>query len=410
MLRAVDLESIVQQILLTRRDLTREQVLKLIYEKKRSAEDYFLDEVAARIVATELGVEIETEEETFTGEVAIKHLVSGLNDVTTIARVIAVYPVQVFSRSDLTEGKVARLQLADKTGIAKLVLWNDKIELVEAGKIQQGQIVRVLHAYVREGFDGNLELHLGTKGNLEVSPQNVDEKLLPRVADLMDKIGQLTPKKKKANVAGLVTQVFPVSEFTRKDGTQGKVRRLRIRDETAETTLVFWNEKADEVNSINEDNRLRIVNARVKTGLDGRLELHVENSTQISRMPNQATPTTGTRTQITHVADLKEEGGPFTIEAVVTSTPDLKEVTTAQNEKVLLASFDLEDDTGKIAVTLWRRHAELAKELTAGTRIRLRNAFVKRGFSNLLELVSRGSTKIEVVPKPESLHAENKIE
>jgi hypothetical protein len=78
----VDLENIVQQILLTRRDLTREEVLKKIYEKKRSAEDYFLDEVAARIVAVELGVEVQGENEAFNGEIKTKDLVSGLNDVT----------------------------------------------------------------------------------------------------------------------------------------------------------------------------------------------------------------------------------------------------------------------------------------------------------------------------------------
>ena len=76
----MDLENIVQQILLNRRDLTREEVLKKIYEKKRSAEDYFLDEVAARIVAVELGVEVQGENEAFNGEIKTKDLVSGLNE------------------------------------------------------------------------------------------------------------------------------------------------------------------------------------------------------------------------------------------------------------------------------------------------------------------------------------------
>ena len=96
----MDLEQIVQQILVSRRDLSRNDVLKKIYEKKRSAEDYFLDEVAARIVATELGVEIRGENEAFSGEINIKDLLSGLNDVTIAARIIAVDPVQTISRRD----------------------------------------------------------------------------------------------------------------------------------------------------------------------------------------------------------------------------------------------------------------------------------------------------------------------
>ena len=395
----MDLENIVQQILLNRHDLTREEVLKKIYEKKRSSEDYFLDEVAARIIALELGVEIQNEEEPFSGEIAIKDLVSGLNNVTIIARVIAVYSAQTFTRNDSTEGKVARLLLADKTGTLKLVLWNDKIELIEADRMKRGQIVRVLHAYVRESFDGQLELHLGNKGDLETSPKNVDESRLPRMEDFLDKIGRLKPEKKTVSISGTVTQVFPVSEFTRKDGTSGKVRRLRLRDETGETTAVFWNEKADELGAVCENDQLQITNARIKAGLDGRTELHVENSSQIEKTAGQAAQPVAAAAVIHRIADLTE-GRLAIIEATVTSAPIIKEVITSQGENVLVASFDLADDSGKIGVSLWRKHAEYARMLSIGTRIRLKDAYVKKGFLNPLELVSRSPTTIEVVSKP----------
>ena len=395
----MDLENIVQQILLNRHDLTREEVLKKIYEKKRSSEDYFLDEVAARIVALELGVEIQNEEEPFSGEIAVKDLVSGLNNVTIIARVIAVYSAQTFTRNDSTEGKVARLLLADKTGTLKLVLWNDKIELIETDRMKRGQIVRVLHAYVRESFDGQLELHLGNKGDLETSPKNVDESRLPRMEDFLDKIGRLKPEKKTVSISGTVTQVFPVSEFTRKDGTSGKVRRLRLRDETGETTAVFWNEKADELGAVCENDQLQITNARIKAGLDGRTELHVENSSQIEKTAGQAAQPVAAAAVIHRIADLTE-GRLAIIEATVTSAPIIKEVITSQGENVLVASFDLADDSGKIGVSLWRKHAEYARMLSIGTRIRLKDAYVKKGFLNPLELVSRSPTTIEVVSKP----------
>ena len=394
----MDLEQIVQLILLTRRDLTREDVLKLIYERKRSAEDYLLDDVAARIVASELGAEIPNQEEPFKSEIAIGNLVSGLNDVTLTARVIIVYPIQTFSKPDFTEGKVARLLLADKSGTLRLVLWNDKISLVEAGKIKHGNIVRVLHGYVREGLDGKLELHVGQRGDVQVSPPDSADNDYPSIDQFIDKIGNLTQKSKKASVLGAVYDVYPVSEFRRKDGSTGKVRRLRLRDETGEVSLVFWNEKADELGEVKKEDQLRIMNARVKTQSDGRIELHVDNATQIEKLVGQALAASVVSSEAARkIADLKEEGGPFTIEATVATTPNVREVTTAQKEKVLVASFDLTDDTGKIRVSLWRKHAELGKELSVGTRIKIRNAYAKRGFSNLLELVSRTSTIIEII-------------
>lgn len=405
----MDLENIVQQILVARRDLNRDEVLKRIYEKKRSAEDYFLDEVAARIVAAELGVEIENEQETFPSEIAIKNLVSGLNDVTIVARVIAIYPVQTFSRNDSTEGKVARSLLADETGTLELVLWDDKIKLIETGKMLQGQIVRVLHGYVRESFDGQLEIHLGRKGDVEISPEGVDESRFPRIADFIDKIEQITADKKKANVRGIVTWVSPVSEFTRKDGTHGRVRRVRLRDETGEAIIVFWNEKVDELDTIDEGGQLRIINTRVKTGLNGGVELHVGNSSQIQKMHDQIASLITVTEAARKIADLKTEGGPFTIEATVASTPTVREVNTSQGENVPLATFDLTDETGKIGITMWRKHAELTKDLTIGTQVKLKNIYVKRGFSNLLELASRNSTTIEIT-KPQTLPADNKAE
>jgi len=402
----VDLEQIVQQILLTRRDMSREDVLKKIYEKKRSAEDYFLDEVAARIVAMELGVEIQNEEETSKAEITIKNLVSGLNDVTIVGRVVAVYPVQTFPRSDMTQGKVSRALLTDGTDTIKLVLWDDQVELVETGKLQQGQIVRVLHAYVRESFDGKLELHLGKKGELEIAPQDVDEKRFPHTVEPMEKIGQVTPEKKKTSVQGFVVSASAVSEFTRKDGTSGKVRRLRLRDETGDIAVAIWNAKVDELGTIGEGDRLSIINARIKAGLDGRPELHVENSSQIEKTVAQAAPPAPTEA-LRKIADLKTEGGPFTIEATVASAPAVREITTSQGEKVLLATLDLADETAKIGATLWRKHAELARDLALGTRIKIKTVYVKKGFSNLLELVSRSSTTIEVISKPETLPAEN---
>jgi replication factor A1 len=397
----VDLEQVVERILVTRRDLSREEVLKRIYEKKRSAEDYLLDDVAARMIAAELGVDMPQKEEQFKSEITTSDLVSGLNDVTLTARVITAYPVQTFSKPDLTEGKVARLLLADKNGTLRLVLWNDKISLVENDKIKQGNIVRVLHGYVREGLDGKLELHLGQKGEVQVSPPSVVEKDYPKIDAFMDKIGSLTQKNKNANVLGTVFDVYSMSEFKRKDGSTGKVRRVRLRDETGEISLVFWNEKVDELGDVQRNNQLRIMNARVKTQPDGRMELHVDNSAQIEKLAGESLPQALVAGEVTRrIADLTE-GGLFTVEATVATAPNIREVTTSQQEKVLLASFDLADDTGKIRVTLWRKQAELGKDLTVGTRIKLENVYAKKGFSNLLELTSRNSTTIEVVSKPE---------
>jgi len=269
------IEATIEKILQSKQNLTREEVLRRIEEKKMMTQGFLTDEAAARIVASELGVE--PPRGSFRHEVLIKDLISGLSAITIVGRITHIYPVQTFIRSDMTEGKVAHLLISDKTGELKVVLWNDKASIVENGKVEEGQIVRVAHGYTREGRNGKLELHLSERGNLQV----------------------LSPAEEKVKVA-----------------------------------------------------------------------------------------------------EIKTEGGPITVEGVIATTPDRREVT-VKTEKIAVTSFDLSDETGKIRVALWRKLANAAKDFKAGTKIRIRNAYARKGFGDQLELTSRSATSIEVLTKPE---------
>ena len=296
------LEDVVKQILSSRRDLTRDEVLRMIEEKKASAEDFFTDEAAARMVASDLAVEVPTE--LLQPRLEIKNLTSGLDDVTVTGRVIILYPPQIFTRSDLSEGRVARLLIADRSGTLRIVLWDEKARMVERGEIKQGQIVKFSHGYVRDGLDGRPELHVGPQANIQISPPDIDEDMYPPITQFLKKIREITRRDKKANVVGTIQQIHPVSTFKRQNGTDGKVGRLQLEDETGRITVVFWNRKVDDLGDVKRGDRLQIMGARVKERLDGRVELHVENRTQIQilsqkppHLPSPSAPSSGKTTK-----------------------------------------------------------------------------------------------------------------
>ena len=164
--KKTSLEQIVNQILSSRSDLDRKEVMKMVEEKKRDAGDFLTDETAARIAASELGVKIVRKP--FRLKIQIQDLVSGLNDVTVTGKVIAVYPPKTFTRRDMTEGKLVSLVVSDESGELRVVLWDNKVDLVEKWKIQREQKIRISHGYVREGRDGKPELHLGQRGSIKV--------------------------------------------------------------------------------------------------------------------------------------------------------------------------------------------------------------------------------------------------
>jgi len=268
------LEEIINQILTTQSNLNREQIFEMIKNKKAKAGNFLTDQTAARIIASELGIKISKKK--FNLKIQIKDIVSGLNDVSLTGKIVSVYPVRTFKRKDWTNGKLGSIIVSDKTGTVRVVLWDDKVDLLEKGIIQKEQTVTVSHTYVRQGRDGKPELHLGDKA------------------------------------------------------------------------------------------KIKILKESTKT-----------------------------------LAQITNEGGPLTVEGIVTTKPVLKEVTTSKNEKVAVTSFELRDKTGKLRVSTWRNIAQKLKDLPVGTRIKMRNIYAKKGYKNSMELSSRYSTIVEVLNQKE---------
>ncbi len=392
------LKDVIQRILSSRRDLTRNEILRMIEEKKASADGFFTDEAVARMVASDLEVEIPIE--SIQPRMKIKNLISGLNDVTVTGRIIIVYPPKTFTRSDMTEGRVAHLLIADRSGTLGIVLWDEKASILENGKIKQGQIAKFSHGYVRKGLDGKLELHIGQQGDIQISPPDTGESTYPPVTHFLKKIGEIAKKDRKTNIVGIIQRIHPESTFKRKDRTDGKVRRLQLEDETGRITAVFWNKKVDELRDAKREDCLQIMDARVKEGLNGRVELHVENRTQIkilTEKPPYLRRIPAPSGHLTRIAEIKEGREPINVEGMIETNPAIQEVTTSRGEKVMVASFELSDESGKIWVSMWRELANIVKGLNVGTRIRVKKAYAKTGWSNRLELTSRSSTSIEVL-------------
>ena len=165
------LVKIVEQILASRQDLTRQDVITLIERKQAGAKAFFTTEAAARIVAAELGVPVESPSLRF--EVLIQDLVSGLNDVTLTGRVVTRHPPKKYTRRNGTEGRFIRLLFSDRSGALPVLVWDDKVATLE--NVKPGQSVRISHGYVREGLNGKVELHVGRRGRIALVHQENDK-------------------------------------------------------------------------------------------------------------------------------------------------------------------------------------------------------------------------------------------
>jgi len=216
------------------------------------------------------------------GVLSTSRLFAGLYDVTVAGRLVAVFPVKTFQGQEKS-GKFARLMIGDNDGLLRVMLWNERADIIEQGELKAGQEVRLLHGYTREDRYGKVELHLGAKSLIEIQPKTETNEY-PPLEKFTEKINTLNPSLGNVNLSGIVKAVYGKSGFTRGD-SDGVVMRLALRDDSGEATVVVWNEKVAELEKILRDSpRLLLVNARVKGAKNGAFEVHVDSNTAIQSL------------------------------------------------------------------------------------------------------------------------------
>ena len=382
-------EKIIDQILSRRPEISREDIVERLEKERRKTGGFISDETLLWMIAADFSVEI-PHDKALTPTLSIRDLIPSLNDVTLVGRVVAVFPPKAFKGN--RSGKVASLLVADQSSILRVVLWDDKTNFIESGEIKVGQIIRFSHGYTKEDRSGRVELHIGEKSEIEINPQDVEAKDYPTIGKFTIKIGEMTQahKNKRLSIKGTVKELFSASTFKRQDSSSGKVMRFVLVDETGEIPVVVWNEKVDELEKmLRRGVELRIVNAKVKKAMSESLEIHVDAGTYVETLIPEE--------EFLKIADLREGSNSVNVEGEVVTKPILRDVKTSKGELVKLVTFELKDETGRTWVSAWRERAEIVKNLKAGDKIVIKNAYVRRGFAEQLEVSTRDATSIIVV-------------
>src|SRR3972149_5275457 len=338
-------QSIVDDILSKRHDLSAEHVFALIEEKKNEGRGLLSDEGAARLVAEELLIQMRG---TDLGRMQVKDLVSGLNDVTISGRVLLAWPPREFQRRDGTPGRVVRVIMVDRTG----------------------------HAYTRQGLAGDVEVHAGDRSSIEIDPQNMPISDFPEFSDLFIPLGKIATEANQVNTVGIVQMDPSIYSFTKEDRL-GSVLRTIIADESGTIPIVAWNERAEELREIKRGEVLQIVNARTKLDTNSRPELHVETRSQVAilesapeylKMPEAKTYKIGNLTAQTGSADLA---------VIVLAKNEPREVKRSTGDTVKVASLLIADESGIASLSLWDDKAELVNQLAEGDSISVKGISIR---------------------------------
>ncbi|NHI83362.1 MAG: hypothetical protein EAX81_03570 [Candidatus Thorarchaeota archaeon] len=98
----------------------------------------------------------------------ISELTPEMRDVDIAGKIAKIFPVTTFER-DGREGKVQNIVVADESGSTRMTFWNEDVE--EIKDLREGDIIEVLHGYVKRGFRDAVEFHVGRIAEISINPK-----------------------------------------------------------------------------------------------------------------------------------------------------------------------------------------------------------------------------------------------
>lgn len=273
-------QTLIEEIIAKNPQIDQVQIIEKMEVERTKTGGLLTDETLLRLIAAKLGIQVQQTVFQNSSTLSSGKLFSGLYDVSVAGRLVAVFPVKTFQGQDKS-GKFATLILGDNEGLLRVVLWNEKVELIEKGELKSGQTVKLLHGYTKDDRYGKTELHMSSKSLIEPIPDNKTEDY-PTIEKFATKIGALNTSSGIVQVVGNIKAVFGKNSFAKSDDTDGVVMRLALRDDSGEVIVVVWNEKVEEIErALRDSAKLQLVNARVKETQNGTFEIHVDSNTFI---------------------------------------------------------------------------------------------------------------------------------
>ena len=214
----------------------------------------------------------------------IDQIQEGMNTLVVIGRISDINPVRNFTRKDGTPGVVGSFELVDETGEIKVVVWGEKVQILQSEFFLVNTVVRVIADYSRlndNEFYGGLELHVGRKGDIQIDPQELDSDSIPRSLAKENtphlrkgKRGERIPieevRKERGYFYGSIAgNILGQPEFKRIEKTkEGKVYFLLtflLSDETSAINISIWGNKAKKLQEVLTPNlAIKLTNFRVQ--------------------------------------------------------------------------------------------------------------------------------------------------
>ena len=248
--------------------------------------------------------------------------------------------------------------------------------IIEKIKEKAGLSDREINTRVKDKLD-QLSGLISEEGALHIIANELGVKILEDPGKLQ--IKNVLAGMRNVELTGKVTNIYEVRTFE-KDNRKGKVGSFMIGDETGVIRVVAWNDKADILNKIKENDIIKIENGYARDNR-GRMEVHMGDKTKITISPTDVKDIeVKDKAERKKISDLKESENNIEILGTIVQVfdPRFFEICPECNRRVkekedgfycdthekispsyaYVLNLFLDDGTENVRVVLWRNQVQ----------------------------------------------------
>ena len=217
------------------------------------------------------------------------------------------------------------------------------------------------------------------------------------------KVSDITDENKTANLIARIVSAFEVKEFTRSDGTKGRVGNLIVGDDTGKIRVTLWDNVADllKTGEIKVGQTVQI-SGSVKYGYSG-IEIQVGNNDVLTRSEEQIEVTE----RALQIKDIKNGMGDLNLTGKVLEISDIRTFKRKDGTDGKVGNLLIGDSTDAIKVVLWDEKTDNLTGVECGDTIEVINGYARENtFSHKVELqignqgiIQKSKKKIEYKEK-----------
>lgn len=193
------------------------------------------------------------------------------------------------------------------------------------------------------------------------------------------KIKDISPDSSNVCFACKVISISDIHEFSRSDGSTGRVANLKVGDETGTIRVSLWDELVDVADKIEVGEHLQI-SGYAKEGYAGTTEVSVGRTGHIDVIEPMQEITVQLKPH--SIADLSPGMIDVSVVGQVLHISDIRTFTRkdGSNSTGSVGNITIGDETGKIRVTLWDDKTEVMGKLNIGDCIEITGGYTRENY------------------------------